>query len=373
MQTSTRSIDPAIKDLARGRPVLVTHGSPGEEVAEVVIAGALADPRWTAWTIRHTSGFLCAAMHSSRADALNLPPMVTADRTDPNVAVFGVGVDAAAGIGTGISAIDRAHTVRVLSDPATRPENLIRPGHVVPVRAAEHGVLERNAPAEAAIDLCDIAGLVPLALTATLLEDNKGGLLSGTDLSAFAHHHGLALVTVEDIVRHRVHYGNGRIGRIRPVTERLARIGNGSTLIVDFDDELTGAQHTVLVRASPRSVPSVYVAGECEHRDPMGPRCHCRSRFDTYRQRVATRGGMLIYLRKGRRDAACRAVDSADLAQGCITAAVRYFGLDTARVVGWPDGSDAGACRFLRLAPVSAASTLESVGEFSNHLLEQSS
>ncbi|MDF2583109.1 MAG: hypothetical protein K0R33_1752, partial [Mycobacterium sp.] len=120
--------------------------------------------------------------------------------------------------------------------------------------------MARYAPAEAAIDLCDIAGLAPLALTATLLDQSSGRLLMGAELSVFADDHRLALVAVEDVVHHRIHFGNGYTGRIRPVAERPADIGNKSTRVVDFDDEVTGAQHTVLVRASsPRRVPSVYV------------------------------------------------------------------------------------------------------------------
>lgn len=367
-----RSLGPAINDLALGRPVLITHGRGGEESAEVVLAGAIAEPSWTAWTIRHTSGFLCAAMRSSRADALNLPPMVAPGRQEPDTPVFGVGVDAV-GVGTGISAIDRAHTARVLSNPATRPDDLLRPGHVVPIRTAEQGVVARYAPAEAAIDLCDIAGLAPLALTATLLDQSSGRLLMGAELSVFADDHRLALVAVEDVVHHRIHFGNGYTGRIRPVAERPADIGNKSTRVVDFDDEVTGAQHTVLVRASsPRRVPSVYVVNECSHRDPMGPHCGCRARFDTYRTRVAATGGMLIYLRKSHSDTTRYTVEDHELARGCITATMRHFGFDSARVVGWPDGTGTGTYRILHLPSAHSDSGSDYAPAVTNNVVGQS-
>ncbi|MEH3130086.1 MAG: 3,4-dihydroxy-2-butanone-4-phosphate synthase [Mycolicibacterium neoaurum] len=369
MTTTSLSVITAAGDLALGRPVLLSHGRPGEELTDVVLAGAMATPAWTAWAIRHTSGFLCAAMHSSHADALGLPPMVPTERQSPNVPVFAVGVDAAVGIGTGISAVDRAHTGRVLADPQTRAEDLVRPGHVIPIRAADHGVLQRRAVAEAAIDLCASAGLVPLALTATLLDEHSGRLLCGDRSVAFAREHGITLVTVEDLVVHLIHHGTGKAGRVERITPSGRQIRCRSTRVIDFDDELTGARHTVMVGRLPaRRVPSLYVVGECGHRDPFGPRCDCKSLFDGYRDRVESTGGMLIYLRKGQADRTA-AVAEHDLAQGCITATMRHFGLDKAHIVGWPGDAATSACRLLELpastdpAPEWADATTKSVLE----------
>ncbi|AXK74280.1 MULTISPECIES: 3,4-dihydroxy-2-butanone-4-phosphate synthase [Mycobacteriaceae] len=370
MRTTSQSVVSAAGDLALGRPVLLSHGRPGEELTDVVLAGALATPAWTAWAIRHTSGFLCAAMRSSHADALGLPPMVPTTSQSPKVPRFAVGVDAAVGIGTGISAADRAHTGRVLADPETRAEDLVRPGHVMPIRAAEHGVLQRRAAAEAAIDLCGSSGLVPLALTATLLDEHSGRPLRGDESVAFAREHGITLVTVEDIVVHLIHHGRGTSGRVHRITPSGRQIRSRSTRVIDFDDELTGARHTVMVGPLPaRRVPSVYVVGECTHRDPFGPRCDCQPVFDGYRERVESTGGMLVHLRTGQSDRTAAVADD-EMAQGCITAAMRHFGLEKAHIVGWPGDGVTGACRLLQL-PAGTGSAPELPAAITKSLLEQ--
>ncbi|MGN7782187.1 3,4-dihydroxy-2-butanone-4-phosphate synthase [Mycolicibacterium sp. 22603] len=369
MRTTSQSITSAADELASGRPVLLGHGRPGAELTDIVLAGALAAPAWTAWAIRNTSGFLCAAMRSSHADALGLPAMVPIESQSPKVPSFAVGVDAAEGIGTGISAVDRAHTARLLADPATRAEDLVRPGHVVPIRAAEHGVLQRRAAAEAAIDLCGISGLTPLALTATLLDEHSGRLLHGKESVAFAREHGLTLVTVEDIVVHLLHHGRGTSGRIHRIPLSGRQIRSRSTLVIDVEDNLTGARHTVMTAPSPaRRVPSVYIVDECVHRDPFGPRCDCRSRFEDYRERVETTGGMLIYLRKGRSHRTAAVADDA-VAQGCITATMRHFGLEKAHVTGWPGDGATGTHRLLQL-PAGTGSVSEWSEIIANSVLE---
>lgn len=135
-QTITRAlgtISQAFDALRAGRPVLVTDAANRENEADVVLAAARATPEWVAWTIRHTSGLLCAPMTTERADALGLPPMVE-DNQDPRQTAYTVTVDAARGVGTGISAADRTLTVRVLGNPAAVPTDLNRPGHVLPLR-----------------------------------------------------------------------------------------------------------------------------------------------------------------------------------------------------------------------------------------------
>lgn len=130
-----------------------------EHKGNVVLPAALADPSWTAWTVRYTSGLICAPMPGARADELELPPMVR--NADLFSMAYTVSVDAAEGIGTGISARDRTTTAWVLADPEATPACLRRPGHVLPVRARPGGVLERAGHTEAAVDLCRLAGLPP--------------------------------------------------------------------------------------------------------------------------------------------------------------------------------------------------------------------
>ena len=152
------TIEEALEALRAGRPVLVTDDEDRENEGDVILAAETLTPEWLAWTIRHTSGYICAPMPADVADRLALPLMV-ADNRDPLRTAYTVTVDAAQGVTTGISAADRAHTIRTLADPAATPDSLIRPGHVVPLRARDGGVLVRPGHTEAAVDLCRLAGL----------------------------------------------------------------------------------------------------------------------------------------------------------------------------------------------------------------------
>ncbi|OYX53479.1 MAG: 3,4-dihydroxy-2-butanone-4-phosphate synthase, partial [Micrococcales bacterium 32-70-13] len=157
---SIGTIPQALAALREGRPVLVADDESRENEGDVILSAELATPAWIAWTIRHTSGFLCAPMTNEIADELQLPLMVT-DNQDPRRTAYTVTVDAADRITTGISAGDRAHTLRTLADPASTPTSLIRPGHILPLRAVDGGVRERAGHTEAAVELMRLAGLRP--------------------------------------------------------------------------------------------------------------------------------------------------------------------------------------------------------------------
>jgi 3,4-dihydroxy 2-butanone 4-phosphate synthase/GTP cyclohydrolase II len=156
-------IETAIAELRAGKPVIVTDSTDRENEGDVVMAAELVTTEWLAWTIRHTSGFLCAPMTNERANELDLPLMV-ADNQDSRRTAYTVSVDAAEGVTTGISAHDRAETLRVLANPASGPGDLIRPGHIIPLRAVAGGVRERAGHTEAAVELMTLAGLQPVAV-----------------------------------------------------------------------------------------------------------------------------------------------------------------------------------------------------------------
>ncbi|WP_063130972.1 3,4-dihydroxy-2-butanone-4-phosphate synthase [Nocardia fusca] len=322
------SVEFAAETINAGRAILIVNGNHGQEVAEILIPAALAEPLSVSWAVRHTSGFLCAAMRSTRADELNLPDMVRPSSSSADAPRFGVGVDAAVGIGTGISATDRAHTARLLADELTRPDDLVRPGHILPLRIASAGVLERRATAEASVDLCEIAGLPPIAMVATLLADD-GDLLQGAALAAFVRHHDLVSIHVDDVLNHRLHHH----GRVVRVSTRLAEVSAEAMSVVDFADKLTGAQHTIFVGSPVDADPSaVHVITECSHRDPREPACECRQQFEACRSLVAAEGGVIIYLRPNPVAGSRYTVDDRELLRGCITAMLSHLGLDDLRV-----------------------------------------
>ena len=222
--SSRSAIERAVAALCAGTPVLMVNGTDDEVVADVVIAAAHATPKWTAWLVRFTSGLICAALPGRRADELELPTMVRDDDSNVEAPTFAVAVDAASGIGTGISATDRARTARVLASHRSRPSDLVRPGHVLPVRVSGCGVLMRRGSAEATVDLCDIAGLPPVGLTAALLGED-GELLRGAAVSVFAQHHRLPMVHIDSVVHHRLFHGDGRRKRVMLVQNRLGQLG----------------------------------------------------------------------------------------------------------------------------------------------------
>src|SRR3954453_8014838 len=149
---SLATIPEALSELRAGRPVIVVDNESRENEGDVVLAAELASREWIAWTVKHSSGFICAPMTDEIADRLELPVMVAVNE-DSRGTNYTVTVDAADRLSTGISAADRAHTLRTLADPAATPSRLIRPGHVLPLRAVEGGVRERAGHTEAAVDL----------------------------------------------------------------------------------------------------------------------------------------------------------------------------------------------------------------------------
>ncbi|OLT10399.1 3,4-dihydroxy-2-butanone-4-phosphate synthase, partial [Pseudonocardia sp. CNS-139] len=267
---TTDPVAAALAALAAGRPVLVHDDADREDEADVVLPAALATAQWTAWMVRHTSGFLCAPMPADLADALDLPPMVR-DNADPRRTAYGVSVDARTGVGTGISAADRARTARVLADPRTRPGDLLRPGHVLPLRAVPGGVLERPGHTEVAVDLCRLAGLPPVALIAEVVTDHgpTAGRAHVLDLGRAA---GVPVLDIADVARHRLYHGDGRTGRVRRVAETALPTPHGRLQAVGYRDEVTGAEHLALLGGPPGAAPLVHVHTECVLGEALGSR-----------------------------------------------------------------------------------------------------
>ena len=306
-QTITRAlgtISQALDALRAGRPVLVTDAANRENEADVVLAAARATPEWVAWTIRHTSGLLCAPMTTERADALGLPPMVE-DNQDPRQTAYTVTVDAARGVGTGISAADRTLTVRVLGNPAAVPTDLNRPGHVLPLRAVPGGVLERPGHTEAAVDLCRLAGLPEVGVIAELVHDD-GTMMGLDDALALGAEYDLVTVTIADLAAWRRVHDTDLVLPAPVPQQRVERTGEaalpselGEFRILGYRDLLTGDEHAVLVNGKPPERGAlVRVHSECLTGDAfVSLRCDCGPQLHAALRAIAVEGGVVVYLR----------------------------------------------------------------------------
>jgi 3,4-dihydroxy 2-butanone 4-phosphate synthase/GTP cyclohydrolase II len=182
--------------------VVVADDPDRENEGDVLIAAQFVTPQAIAFMAREARGLICLSLPAERCDELALPLMVPA-QSGPHSTGFAVSIEAATGVTTGISAADRARTIRVASHPESGPKDLVRPGHVFPLRARAGGVLERRGQTEAAVDLTRLAGLTPAGVLCEVMNDD-GTMASGHQLSSFCRRHGLPLVTVEELSAHRL-------------------------------------------------------------------------------------------------------------------------------------------------------------------------
>ncbi len=300
------TVEEALDALRAGRPVLVADSQDRENEADVVLAAQSATPEWVAWTIRHSSGYLCAPMPAARADALDLPLMVPHSQ-DPRRTAYTVTVDAATGVTTGISAADRARTLRVLADPASGRNDLIRPGHVLPLRAVPGGVLHRAGHTEAAVDLCRLAGLEPVSAIAELVHDD-GRMVRLPEAARLAADEGLVLLTIADLRAWRLAHDD-TVPAVEDVAASAPRVHathtaylptrHGDFRIHGFRDLRTGDEHVALVSTSGLAAePTVRVHSECLTGDAFGSaRCDCGPQLDAALEIAAAEGGAVVYLR----------------------------------------------------------------------------
>lgn len=320
------TVTAALEALRAGRPVIVVDDADRENEGDVVLAAELATAQWVGWTVRHSSGLICAPMPAELADRFELPPMVEHSQ-DPRRTAYTVTVDAAAGITTGISATDRTRTLRVLADPHAGPGDLIRPGHVLPLRARPGGVLERPGHTEAAVDLCRLAGLAPVGVICEVVGDD-GELLRLPALRDLADRTDLPLISIADLAAHRralspdpAAHGTAAHGTTADVAPpgaasgTTARVRRGRTTRLPtplgeftahgYLDLVTGAEHVALVHPGPAGtrpdatdLPQVRVHSECLTGDAFGSlRCDCGPQLEAGLAAVAAHGGALVYLR----------------------------------------------------------------------------
>ena len=285
----------AVADIAAGRAVVVVDDVDRENEGDIIFAAAKATPELLGFMIRYTSGVICVPMPGRELDRLQIPLMTTENNERMRTA-FTVSVDARDGVSTGISAADRARTVRVLVDSATEPYELVRPGHIFPLRYTEGGVLRRPGHTEAAVDLARLAGLEPAGVLSEVVNDD-GSMARLPALRRFADEHGLALISISQLIEYRRHTEQ----MVRRVTQTKLPNAYGDWQAFGYLNSVDGTEHVALVLGELGDGEQVLtrVHSECLTGDVFGSRrCDCGAQLAAAMAAIAGEGrGVVLYLR----------------------------------------------------------------------------
>ncbi|SHN44980.1 bifunctional 3,4-dihydroxy-2-butanone-4-phosphate synthase/GTP cyclohydrolase II [Cryptosporangium aurantiacum] len=289
------TIEQAIADIAAGKAVVVVDDEDRENEGDLVFAASAATPELLAFTIRYSSGVVCAPVTEADADRLDLPPMHHTNQDSKGTA-YTVSVDARDKTTTGISAAERAHTIRLLGDPDATADAFTRPGHVFPLRAVDGGVLARPGHTEAAVDLARMAGLHPAGVVAEVVNDD-GTMARLPELAAFSDTHDLTLITIADLVAYR------RRTERQVEREVDARVPtrHGAFRAVGYRGTVDETEHVAFVLGDVEGEDDILVRvhSECLTGDVFGSlRCDCGPQLESALEAVATEGrGVVVYLR----------------------------------------------------------------------------
>jgi 3,4-dihydroxy 2-butanone 4-phosphate synthase / GTP cyclohydrolase II len=288
------SIEEAIEQFRQGRMVIIVDDEDRENEGDLAIAAEKVTPAAINFMARYGRGLICLALTEERCRALELPLMVQ-DNTSPFGTAFTISIEARGKITTGISAADRAATILTAIDPSTRPEDLLRPGHVFPLRARKGGVLKRAGQTEASVDLAALAGLTPSGVICEIMNDD-GTMARVPDLTEVARQHGLSMITVSDLISYRLRHET----LVRRVASPQLPTVYGDFRIHAFRSDVTEEEHVVLAMGEihPEDPVLVRVHSQCLTGDIFGSaRCDCGVQLEQALQKIAAEGkGVLLYL-----------------------------------------------------------------------------
>ncbi|MGA7088108.1 MAG: bifunctional 3,4-dihydroxy-2-butanone-4-phosphate synthase/GTP cyclohydrolase II [Candidatus Dormiibacterota bacterium] len=290
-------VDEALKEFAKGEFVIVVDDEDRENEGDLCIAAAAATPERVNFMMTEARGLICVAMEPRRLDELELPPMME-NNTSRYRTAFTVSVDAAGdGVTTGISARDRAVTIRSLADPEFVAEDFVRPGHVFPLRARPGGVLERAGHTEAVIDLCRLSGQNPAGVVCEIANPD-GSMARRPQLEEFGARHGISMISITDLIAHR----RQREQLVERGAETVIPTPEGTWRTIGYLDRITGAVHLALVLGEPQGDRPVLVRvhSECLTGDVFGSqRCDCQAQLHQALRQIADAGeGVVVYLRQ---------------------------------------------------------------------------
>jgi 3,4-dihydroxy 2-butanone 4-phosphate synthase/GTP cyclohydrolase II len=289
-------VETALQEIRAGRMIVVIDDEDRENEGDLTMAAEKITPEAINFMAKHGRGLICLAMTEERLDYLRLPPM-SAENTSNFGTAFTESIDARDGVSTGISAYDRSQTIKVAIDPATRPNDLARPGHTFPLRARKGGVLVRAGQTEASVDLARLAGLVPAGVICEIMNDD-GTMARVPQLAEFCRQHDLKMLTVAELIRYRM--ANERY--VRRLTETAVPTAYGEFRMIVYESEINGDSHIAMVKGDVEHAGDepvlVRMHAHCLVGDVFGATwCGCHEAIDGAMRRIAENGrGALIYL-----------------------------------------------------------------------------
>jgi 3,4-dihydroxy 2-butanone 4-phosphate synthase/GTP cyclohydrolase II len=295
-QTSFADVPAAIEEIRAGRMIVVVDDEDRENEGDLTLAAEKVTPEAINFMAKYGRGLVCLAMTEERLDHLRLGPM-SAENTSQYGTAFCEAIDARQGVTTGISAHDRARTIQVAIDPATKPSDLAKPGHMFPLRARKGGVLVRAGQTEAAVDLARLAGMIPAGIICEIMKDD-GSMARIPDLIEFCAEHGLKMLTVAELIRYRM----ATERYVHRVGEALVGTRYGEFRLIAYESEVDGGEsHVALIRGDVENADApvlVRMHAHCLMGDVFGATgCECHATLEGSLQRIAQEGrGALIYL-----------------------------------------------------------------------------
>ncbi|REJ08225.1 GTP cyclohydrolase II [Microbacterium bovistercoris] len=302
---SLSPITEALDALRAGKPIIVADDENRENEGDIIISAELATPETMAWMVRWTSGLICAPMPADLADRLNLPPMVESNE-DARSTAYTVSVDAAEGVTTGISAHDRSHTLNVLADPGSTAKSIIRPGHILPLRAVDGGVRERGGHTEAGVELMRLAGLQPVAAIAEVVAED-GSMMRLPALLELGARDGVPVITIEQLIGHLNEIdprdeadcvATNRQRRVSLRADATVPTDHGTFRFLAYKDRITGTDHIAVVSGELGETALVRVHSECLTGEAFGSqKCECGPQLQAALDAIEQEGGVVIYMR----------------------------------------------------------------------------
>jgi 3,4-dihydroxy 2-butanone 4-phosphate synthase/GTP cyclohydrolase II len=288
------NIEDALKDFAKGRPLVVVDDENRENEADLIQAAELTTTESIGFMVRHTSGVICVPMLDNDLVRLNVPPM-TLFNEDLKQTAFTVSVDAATGISTGISAADRTKTIHILASDRSTANDLRRPGHIFPLRAVDGGVLRRAGHTEAAVDLAILANLKPVGVLCELVHDD-GSMMRADDARRFADENNLLMISIADLIAYR----RSNEKHVEKISSARLPTEYGEFTAYVYRSTIDGSEHMALVAGDIREGDEVLVRvhSECETGDIFGSlRCDCGPQLHAALTAISDAGkGVLVYM-----------------------------------------------------------------------------